>query len=248
LDIKGTNFIYTDRSMDLDDAWIKDKDTTITADHMHFDKDAAGKWERIVATGKPKAWDERNEVTGEKMTVYPKERRVVVEGHFRVEVKPKAGDEPSEDKSDLRGQVKDGTMTGDRLEYDYRNKNVAAQGNLKMVSRGRTATGEKLFYTEKTDEVQFFGPVHARDEKGQPFDTPTGLTLSLKKEGVSRVPGKFTATLFVEEQEEEPAATSPDAKAPGAPTPAEGKAKRAAAVPSAPAAPDRPEQNGKQSP
>lgn len=201
LDIKGANYVYTERTLDIDQARIQDKDTIITADHMHFDKDAAGKWEQIIATGNPKAWNERNEVIGDKMTVFPKIRHVVVEGHFRVEVKPKPGDEPSVDKSDLRGQVKDGVMTGDRLEYDYRNKNVAARGNIKIVSRGRTATGEELFYTDRTEIVEFRGPVHARDEKGQVFDTATGLTLSLNKKGTSHIPGKFTAKIFVEDDE-----------------------------------------------
>src|SRR5438876_6957696 len=127
-------------------------------------------------------------------------------------------------------------MTGDRLEYDYRNKNVAARGNLKMTSRGRTATGEQLFYTDSTEIVEFFGPVHARDEKGQPFDTPTGLTLSLNKTGISRVPGKFHATLYVNEDEEP--ATSPGAKDKSEkstpPTPAEGKAPKAAEAPKPP--------------
>jgi lipopolysaccharide export system protein LptA len=241
LDIKGTNFTYTERTMDLDEAWIKDKDTTITADHMHFDKDAAGKWERIIATGKPKAWNERDEVTGEKMTVLPKERHVVVEGHFRVEVKPKPGEEPSEDKSDLKGQVKHGTMTGDRLEYDYKNKNVSAEGNLKMASGGRTATGEKLFYTDKTEEVQFIGPVHAHDEKGQVFDTATGLTLALNKTGVSHVPGKFTATLIVPDEEEEPGTSTPGS------TPSTDGSQKATSVPT-PTAPDKAPPSEKKSP
>jgi lipopolysaccharide export system protein LptA len=180
-------------------------DTKFTAERMQILKDEKGQAERIIATGKPRAWNDRNEVTGEKMTVYPKEHKVVVEGSFRVVVLPKPGEEPSKDKSDVKGQVKDGVMTGDRLEYDYRSKNIAAEGKLKMVSRGRTATGEKLFYTDKTEIVEFFGPVHARDEKGQTFDTPTGLQLAMNKDGISHVPGKFTATLFVNEDEEQAA-------------------------------------------
>src|SRR4029078_9440699 len=98
----------------------------------------------------------------------------------------------------LRAQVKDGTMPGDRLEYDYLNKNIAAQGKLKLVSRGRVVTGEQMFYTDKTQEVEFKGPAHARDEKGQTFDTATGVQLALDKSGISHVPGKFTATLYVD--------------------------------------------------
>jgi LPS export ABC transporter protein LptC len=228
--IDGVGLSNTDKEMVFSNAVVTHRDTKVTADRMVVEKDAGGKTERIIATGKPRVVNERNEVTGEKMIVYPKERRVVVEGSFRVEVRPKPEEKPSSDKKgDLKSQVKDGVVTGDRLEYDYRNKNIAAQGNLKLVSRGRTATGEKLFYRDKTEEAEFFGRVHARDEKGQTFDTNTGLTLALGKGGISRVPGKFTATLLVDEDEEEPDAA-----------PAENKPDKAAAAPKAPAAPDNP--------
>jgi len=237
--------------MEIDHAIVEDRDTTFTADHMVIEKDATEKvMERIIATGNPRGWNERDEVTGDKMTVYPKEHRAVVEGHFRVVVKPQPGDEPSEDKSDVRGQVKDGIMTGDHLEYDYRNKNVAAQGNLKMTSRGRIATGEKLFYTDSTENVEFFGPVHARDEKGQTFDTPTGLTLSLNKAGISHVPGKFHATIYVNEDEEPAAPTGAGGKSGKSttPTPAQSKSQKAAEAPKPPAAPDQPPAGEKKSP
>jgi lipopolysaccharide export system protein LptA len=250
VEVDGYALSDSDRAMVLERAKIVQKDTTFTADHMVIEKDASHHPEKIIATGNPRGWNERDEVTGDKMTVYPKEHRAVVEGHFRVVVKPQPGDEPSEDKSDLRGQVKDGVMTGDHLEYDYRNKNVAAQGNLKMKSRGRVATGEKLFYTDSTEIVEFFGPVHARNEKGWTFDTPTGLTLSLNKTGISRVPGKFHATMYVNEEEEPAAPTGAEGKSEKSTTstPAEGKSGKAAEAPKPPAAPDQPPTDEKKSP
>jgi hypothetical protein len=243
LQVTGHKLTDTGQVMEGDDAVIVDEDeaTTFTAQHVRIEKDATGKSaEKIIATGSPRGWNERDEVTGDKMTVYPKEHRAVVEGHFRVVVKPKPGDEPSEDKSDLRGQVKDGIMTGDHLEYDYRNKNVAARGNLKIVSRGRTATGEEMFYTDKTEDVEFRGPVHARDEKGQTFDTATGLTLSLKKDGISHVPGKFTATLFVSDDEEPPSSAPADGKSEKSGAATENKPQKAAQAPAPPATPNPP--------
>ena len=104
-----------------------------------------------------------------------------------------------------------------------------------------TATGEKLFYTDKTQEVEFIGPVHARDKDGQVLDTPTGLTLSLKKDGKSRIPGKFTGTLFVQDDQEETATPSA-----GSTTPSTGKSDKAENPP--PAAPDKQEPSDKKSP
>lgn len=219
IQVQGHQLSNSEREMEIVNAEITHKDTKVTADRMVFEKDAKNQVERIIATGKPRAWNERNEVTGARMIVYPKERRVVVEENVRVVVRPKPGETPPSKDGDLRGQVRDGVMTGDRLEYDYRNKNIAAAGHLKLISRGRTATGERLFYTDKTEEVEFFGPVHARDEKGQTFDTGTGLKLALGKGGISHVPGKFTATLYVEEEEEPAAAPASGEKTQKASTP-----------------------------
>jgi lipopolysaccharide export system protein LptA len=186
-----------------------------------IEKDAAGKAERIIATGKPRAVNERNEVTGQKMTVYPKQRLVVVEGNFRVVVQPKPGEEAENTQSgNLKDRLKEGVVTGDRLEYDYRNKNIAAQGNLKLVSKGRTATGEKMLYADKTEIAEFIGKVHARDEKGQTFDTDTGCKLALNKGGISNVPGRFKAMLVFEDEEEAPADEEDAKKTAAAPKPA----------------------------
>jgi lipopolysaccharide export system protein LptA len=248
VEVTGDTLSNDDRQMVLDHAIIRQKDTTFTADHMVIEKDPAGHPEKVTATGNPRGWNERDEVTGDKMTVYPKERRAVVEGHFRAVVKPQPGDEPSEDPSDLRGQVKDGVMTGDHLDYDYRNKNVAAQGNLKMTSRGRVATGERLFYTDSTEIVQFFGPVHAHDEKSQTFDTAAGLTLSLNKKGISHVPGKFKAVLYVPDDEEPAIPTGADGKPQKSTAPPQDKSQKAAEAPKPPPAPEQQASGEKKSP
>jgi lipopolysaccharide export system protein LptA len=196
--------------------------TKFSADQVVIEKDAQGHAERMIATGHPRAVDERSEVTGERMTLYPKERRVVVEGTVRVVVKPKPGDEPQEEGGDLRSRVKDGVMTCDRVEYDYRNKNIGAQGNLKLTSRGRSVVGERLFYTDRTEEVEFFNKVDARDEKSQTLHTENGLKLALNKSGFSHIPGPFTATIVVDDEEEPGKADAskknePAGKAPASP-------------------------------
>jgi lipopolysaccharide export system protein LptA len=221
--VNGDELTDSGREMVLANAQLRQPDpkgdTFFTADRMQILKDEKRQAKVVIATGKPRAWNDRNEVTGEKMTVYPKEHRVVVEGNFKVVVLPKPGDEPSKDKSDLKGQVKDGVMTGDRLEYDYRTKNIAAHGNLHMQSRGRTATGQDLFYTDKTEIVEFRGPVNYRDEKGETFKTETGLQLALNKNGISHVPGKFTGTLLVPEEDESDSSASEDKNSAATPAP-----------------------------
>jgi lipopolysaccharide export system protein LptA len=223
--VSGNTLSNSEREMIITDAIVihpdPKGDTKVTADKMVIEKDAEGKAERIIATGKPRAVNERNEVTGKVMTVYPKQRLVVVEGNFRVVVQPKPGEEAVDPKSgNLKDRIKEGVVTGDKLEYNYRSKNIAAQGNLKLVSKGRTATGEKMFYTDKTEIAEFFGKVHARDEKGNIFDPETGCKVALNKGGIS-TSGPFKATLFFEDEEEPAEETQKTAAAPKTPaTPA----------------------------
>jgi lipopolysaccharide export system protein LptA len=226
--VDGKELSNSDKEMVFLDAIVTHPDpkgdTRVTADRMVIEKDAEGKTQRIIATGKPRVVNERNEVTGDKMTVFPKQRLVVVEGKFRVVVQPKPGEEQEEKEGgSLKDRLKEGVVTGDKLEYDYRNKNISAKGNLKLVSKGRTLTGEQMFYTDKTEMAEFIGKVHARDEKGQPFDTDEGCKLALNKRGISHVPGRFKATLYYEDEEE----------------PAEEESQKTAAAPKTPAAPAR---------
>jgi lipopolysaccharide export system protein LptA len=222
--IIGDTLADTPKETVFKNAVVYDQDSKVTADQMVVEKDAQRNAERIIATGKPRAVNDRNVITGEKMTVYPKERRVVVEGKVHGIVQPKPDEPPPEESAPARDQVKDGTIDCDRLEYDYRNKNIAAQGNLKLVSRGRTVIADRATYIDKTEQAEFFGPVHYRDDKGYTFETPSGLKLYLKKGAEElHAPGKFKGVFPIEDQDDAASTTtSADGKeqnAPAAPSP-----------------------------
>jgi lipopolysaccharide export system protein LptA len=223
--IDGDTLSETPKETVIKNAVVVDEGTKVTADQMVVEKDANRNAERIIATGKPRAANDRNVITGEKMIVYPKERRVVVEGKVHGIVEPKADEPTPDENAPARDQVKDGTIDCDRLEYDYRNKNIAAQGNLKLVSRGRTVIADRATYVDKTEQAEFFGPVHYRDDKSRTFETGAGLKLYLKKGAEEmHAPGKFKLSFPVEDQDDPTAAAAP----------AEGKEQKAATPTPAP--------------
>jgi len=219
--ITGDKLSDTRKETVIINAVVQDEDTKVTADQMVVEKDADGKTERIIATGKPRAVNGRNEITGEKMTVYPKIRQIVVDGNVHGIVQPKPGAEgPPNEKAPVREQVKDGTLDCDRLIYDYRNKNIDAQGNLKLVSRGRTVVADRATYIDKTENAEFFGPVRYHDDKRRTFETAAGLKLNLKKGAEEmHAPGKFKATLVVDENEDGNSSDTPPAGETSKPAP-----------------------------
>src|SRR5205823_170767 len=97
--ILGDTLADTRKETVIKNAIVVDQDTKVTADQMVVEKDANRNAERIIATGKPRAVNDRNVITGEKMIVYPKERHVVVEGKVHGIVQPKPGEPPPDENA-----------------------------------------------------------------------------------------------------------------------------------------------------
>lgn len=220
---------------------LRHRDTEFTADRIELVME--GNRARLaVATGNPRAVDPRNTVTGERFTIYLEERRVVVEGGFRVVTRPKEGarDEAKKEAAPAKEQVAGVTqpgattgqkslrdkvqgetvITGQKLEYDYRRKNVAAEGNLKIVNRGRTITAQSMTYSDRTEDLVLNGEtIRWEDEKGQHVVTrgPVKMNLAEGRETLEvnqPLTGKFIITETEEEEEEvKPAAPSPAPRA-----------------------------------
>jgi lipopolysaccharide export system protein LptA len=207
------------------DVIIRQKDTVFRADRIEVSME--NDEPRVaVATGNPRATDPRNTVTGEKFTIYLKERRVLVEGNTKVVTRPKekepaapgggapGGSAPAAEEKSLRSQLKGETViTANRLEYDYRRKNLVAEGNLKFVNKGRTLMADRVTYSDKTEDLVLIGDnIHWVDEKGQQFTTrgPVKMNLTEGKETLE-IAQPFTGKFFVKEDEEE------DAKEPAPP-------------------------------
>jgi lipopolysaccharide export system protein LptA len=224
---------------------LRHRDTTFTADRI--DVTMEGQEPTIaVATGSPRATDPRSTITGERFTIYLKERRVVVEGGFKVVTRPKEkgpasggaaggqGDGGTGRRGDgatakeagtqkpLRDQLKgETTITGQKLEYDYRRKNVAAEGSLKVLNRGRTVTAQRLNYTDRTEDLIIEGDaVRWEDEKGQHWTArgPIKINLAEGRETIEvnqPLTGKFLVTESEEDEEQaKPAAPSPAPREP----------------------------------
>src|SRR5205823_2210209 len=125
----------------------------LTADNVTATEHKDGTWV-AVATGSPKAADERSTVTGEKITIYLKERRAVTEGKVKIVTRPKealpaspqaapvasaSGEkaEPNAKPSSLRERVKgDVVIIGERAEYNYRQKTAVVEGKVVVTNKG----------------------------------------------------------------------------------------------------------------
>lgn len=203
---------------------IRQKDTVFRADRIEISME--NDEPRVaVATGNPRANDPRNTVTGEKFTIYLKERRVVVEGSTKVVTRPKEKEPaatPAADDKSIRSQLKGETVvTANRLEYDYRRKNFVAEGALKFVNKRGTLMADRITYSDKTEDAVLYGaPIHWVDEKGQQFDTAGPIEMNLKEGAETlKINQPFKGKFLIKEDEEgdEKEATPPaqSAKADG---------------------------------
>jgi lipopolysaccharide export system protein LptA len=220
-------------------ARLTHRDTEFTADRIEVQRED-GEIKVVIATGSPRANDPRSTITGEKFTIYPKERRVLVEGGFKVVTRPKeepvaaspqkgngsppGTSSPGGERKSVRRQLKgETTITGDRLVYNYRRKDVEAQGNLKVLNRGRTVTAQSLTYTDQTEDLVLNGEtVRWEDEKGQHFVARGPIKMNLKEgaetlEASQPVSGRFVINEEEDEEETTPAAPSAGKAPPPAP-------------------------------
>jgi lipopolysaccharide export system protein LptA len=186
---------------------ITQKDTTFRADRIEISL-VDGEPRVAVATENPRANDPRNSVTGEKFTIYLKERRVVVEGNTKVVTRPKEKEPaspPAADDRSIRSQLKGETVvTANRLEYDYRRKNFVAEGALKFVNKRGTLMADRITYSDKTEDAVLYGaPIHWVDEKGQQFDTAGPIEMNLKEGAETlKINQPFKGKFLIKEDEE----------------------------------------------
>jgi lipopolysaccharide export system protein LptA len=196
---------------------ITQKDTVFRADRIEISL-VDGEPRVAVATENPRANDPRNSVTGEKFTIYLKERRVVVEGNTKVVTRPKEKEPaatPAADDKSIRSQLKGETViTANHLEYDYRRKNLVAEGALKFVNKGRTLTADRITYSDKTEDAVLYGdPIHWVDEKGQQFDTAGPIEMNLKEGAETlKISKPFKGKFLIKEDEEDEKETTPPAQ------------------------------------
>ncbi|MFQ3548643.1 MAG: LptA/OstA family protein, partial [Armatimonadota bacterium] len=71
-------------------------------------------------------------------------------------------------------------ITGDKLEYQYREKIASISGNVVFKQSDRTAKAQKAVFNQNTEIIVLSGGVDAFDEKGQKFQTPADVKISIK--------------------------------------------------------------------
>lgn len=216
-------YVITNAKMELPDS-----DAVLTAAHIEYSPEE--KWAK--ATGKPRMWDPRNELTADAINVDLKTKRANADGSVRMVARPKEA--KSEQSRKLREKVKEPVIvTCDTAQYFYKDKRGTATGNLKITQRdskaNRTATATRLAYDGNEETVTLDGDVHVSDTKGQGFDCEE-WTFNIKEgaEGF-RIKGLHGGTFYIEDEgdnEQKPSAGGGEPKpvgTPPAPTPEKGK-------------------------
>lgn len=144
---------------------IPEDEITITADRADYTGDETG---ILTAQGHLKFVDPENELTGEALTVYTKEKRAEIRGQVRLVHTPE--EEAPEDASDLeKARYEPTTMTCDRLVYFYRRgqRRAEATGNLHFTQKERTATARMLIFYQDARVIDLRGEVRAETQKGE---------------------------------------------------------------------------------
>jgi len=196
---------------------ITQGDTVLTADRIEYNQKEDV--QTAVAAGRIKIADPQTEITGDKGTAFFNERRAVIEGNVKVVVNPKPKAEAKDGKT-LRSEFRERTViTCETIEYNYRDKEARASGNLQVVQKDRVLTARQAGYQAKKDLVILSGEVKARDSKGQTFSAPGPVTISIKpgEEWIEmeHAVGTFRIREQPEEEETKPASSSAAQKAGG---------------------------------
>jgi lipopolysaccharide assembly outer membrane protein LptD (OstA) len=156
---------------------MRQGDTVITADSIEYNQDA--EVQTAVASGNLKITDPKNEITGNKGTVYFREKRAVIEGTVKIVSQPKSAE--ASNSSGIKANMKNPTtITCNNLEYLYKTKIAKLNGQLKIMQKDRTVTADSAVYQVKEELVTLNGNVNGKDEKNQTFSAPGEVKVSLK--------------------------------------------------------------------
>ena len=154
---------------------IRHGDTTLLADRVEYDETAGV----AVATGSLRIGDSEADITGDKVTVYFKERKGVAEGSVKVAIKPKPRKKAESGESSPSGEPT--TVSCERVEYLYRAKKATATGSVRIVRKEREILADKVFYDGNAETLDLAGGIHGKLDRDQPFSAKGRVKMSLKE-------------------------------------------------------------------
>lgn len=155
-------------------------DTRLTSDLVQYD--GAEKVQTAVSPGKITITNPECDITGDKGTAFFLKRLGIVEGNVVMNLKPKPANDQDKDKGSVRAKLSEPTtITCKRLEYLYRKKIATMIGDVVFKQAKRSASADKAVYDQNKELLVLTGHVKAVDDKGQEFEAPGDVTVSLKK-------------------------------------------------------------------
>ncbi len=152
-------------------------DTVITSDEVNYDD----KTKVAISPGKIKITNPECDIVGDKGSAFFKKRLGIVEGNVSIFLKPKNDSKAPKSDSPREKFKQPTTITCAKVEYLYKDKITTATGGVIFIQANRRAKAEKAVFDSKKEILTLSGGVSAIDEKGQTFNAPGTVVISLKE-------------------------------------------------------------------
>ncbi|MHB1001111.1 MAG: LptA/OstA family protein [Armatimonadota bacterium] len=176
-------------------------DTVLVADKVDYRESTR----TASAAGKLRIYDDLNSITGDKCTVFFKDKKGTITGSVHMIAKPKPKADEDADSKSLKSQIKDETnLDCSAIDYFYKEKRAVLSSPVKVVQKDRTVTADNAVYLGNDEIIELAGNVKGNDEKDKHNFTSPKVRISLKDTDQWIEAEKATGTFYIKDDEEEP--------------------------------------------
>lgn len=157
---------------------IIQEDTTIFANEVQYDEGAKMSYinDPLKAIQTDKETGRKTVLTGDRMTAFHEEKRILVEHNVKLDREADRSPRPpkpkGDDKSVKRQQVETALkrartiITADALEYWTRAKDAAFNGNVKLLQDEKRANGDRALLNDAQGTITLTGKAHLEQING----------------------------------------------------------------------------------
>ncbi len=178
---------------------LTSEDMKIVCEKLLYNTEA----ETSKITGSPVFTQPGTQITGDVLFANFKEKKLKIEGNVQIVQEKKAIKKQTGFKEQLKDRI---TMTCDKVDYQYGDKNGVAEGNIKVIQEEATPDGYKLHSTAYGDKAEYNGKdeilvvtgrVRVEQNEGE-WVNAQKATISLKEDWVE-VEGNIQGNFKIEE-------------------------------------------------
>lgn len=178
---------------------LTSEDMKIVCEKLLYNTEA----ETSKITGSPVFTQPGTQITGDVLYANFKEKKLKMEGNVQIVQEKKSIKKQTGFKEQLKDRI---TMTCNKVDYQYGDKNGVAEGNIKVIQEEATPDGYKLHSTAYGDKAEYNGKdeilvvtgrVRVEQNEGE-WVNAQKATLSLKEDWVE-VEGNIEGNFKIEE-------------------------------------------------